>query len=144
MTLLGARHDAGNAWSRLAPGATPSSGAVPSRRAISGAWSPQDGPGDRLFAEVGPLRRGSGDTLEEFTPACAPWGGRDPGASTAVLVLHALTGGSHVRGPAGAAHPSPGWWETMVGPGLPLDTDRYFVIAPNVLGGCQEIGRAHV
>src|SRR5690625_6297186 len=65
MTLLGARHDAGNAWSRLAPGATPSSGAVPSRRAISGAWSPQDGPGDRLFAEVGPLQLESGDTLEE-------------------------------------------------------------------------------
>src|SRR5699024_5448639 len=39
--------------------------------------------------------------------------------------------------PAGAAHPSPGWWETMVGPGLPLDTDRYFAITPNVLGGCQ-------
>jgi len=137
MTLLGARHDAGNARPRLAPGAAPSSGTARGARAVSGAWSPQDGPGDRRFAEIGPLPLESGDTLEEVTLAYETWGELDPDASNAVLVLHALTGDSHVRGPAGAAHPSPGWWETMVGPGLPLDTERYFVIAPNVLGGCQ-------
>jgi homoserine O-acetyltransferase len=54
-----------------------------------------------------------------------------------VLVLHALTGDSHVTGPAGPGHPTPGWWEGLVGPGRALDTDRWFVVAPNVLGGCQ-------
>jgi homoserine O-acetyltransferase len=52
-------------------------------------------------------------------------------------VLHALTGDSHVIGPAGPGHPSAGWWPGVVGPGLAIDTDRYFVVAPNVLGGCQ-------
>ena len=54
-----------------------------------------------------------------------------------MLVLHALTGDSHVRGEAGAGHPTAGWWEDVVGPGAPLDTDEWFVIAPNMLGGCQ-------
>lgn len=54
-----------------------------------------------------------------------------------MLVLHALTGDSHVAGPAGPGHPTPGWWEGLVGPGLALDPDRWFVVAPNVLGGCQ-------
>ena len=52
-------------------------------------------------------------------------------------MLHALTGDSHVRGGAGAGHPTAGWWEDVTGPGGPLDTDRWFVIAPNMLGGCQ-------
>jgi homoserine O-acetyltransferase len=54
-----------------------------------------------------------------------------------VLVLHALTGDSHVTGDAGDGHPTAGWWSEMVGPGRPIDTDRWFVVAPNVLGGCQ-------
>lgn len=54
-----------------------------------------------------------------------------------MLVLHALTGDSHVTGPAGPGHPTPGWWDTLIGPGRALDTDRWFVVAPNVLGGCQ-------
>ncbi|GHD22466.1 hypothetical protein GCM10010335_03660 [Streptomyces galbus] len=65
------------------------------------------------------------------------WGRLAPDASNAVLVLHALTGDSHVAGPAGPGHPTPGWWDGLVGPGLALDTDRFFVVAPNVLGGCQ-------
>jgi len=52
-------------------------------------------------------------------------------------VQHALTGDSHVVGDAGPGHASPGWWPGLVGPGLALDTDRWFVVAPNVLGGCQ-------
>lgn len=137
MTLLGARHGADDVWPRVAPEITAGSGTAPSRHAISGAWRPQDGPGDRSFADLGPLPLDAGDRLEEVTLAYETWGELAPDASNAVLVLHALTGDSHVRGPAGRAHPSPGWWETLVGPGLPLDTDRYFVIAPNVLGGCQ-------
>jgi homoserine O-acetyltransferase len=65
------------------------------------------------------------------------WGTLDADGSNAVLVLHALTGDSHVTGDAGPGHPTAGWWSQMVGPGRPIDTDRYFVVAPNVLGGCQ-------
>lgn len=65
------------------------------------------------------------------------WGQRAADGSNAVLVLHALTGDSHVAGPAGPGHPTPGWWDALVGPGRALDTDRWFVVAPNVLGGCQ-------
>ena len=60
-----------------------------------------------------------------------------PTGDNAVLVCHALTGDSHVAGPAGDGHPTPGWWDRMVGPGAPVDTDRYFVVCANVLGGCQ-------
>lgn len=65
------------------------------------------------------------------------WGRLAPDGGNAVLVLHALTGDSHVGGAAGPGHPTPGWWDALVGPGLALDTDRWFVVAPNVLGGCQ-------
>lgn len=54
-----------------------------------------------------------------------------------MLVLHALTGDSHAAGPAGPGHPTPGWWDDLIGPGRALDTDRWFIVAPNVLGGCQ-------
>ena len=47
------------------------------------------------------------------------------------------TGDSHAAGPAGPGHPTRGWWDGMIGPGAPIDTDRYFVVCPNVLGGCQ-------
>ena len=52
-------------------------------------------------------------------------------------MLHALTGDSHVAGPAGEGHPTPGWWDAVVGPGRALDPARWFVVAPNVVGGCQ-------
>ena len=47
------------------------------------------------------------------------------------------SGDSHVSGPAGEGHPTPGWWEGIVGPGRAIDTDRWFVVCANVLGGCQ-------
>ncbi|GGP83482.1 homoserine O-acetyltransferase [Saccharothrix coeruleofusca] len=65
------------------------------------------------------------------------WGTLNADRSNAVLVEHALTGDSHVAGPAEPGHPTPGWWDALVGPGKALDTDRWFVVAPNVLGGCQ-------
>lgn len=65
------------------------------------------------------------------------WGRPAADGSNAVLVLHALTGDSHVTGPPGPGHPTPGWWDGLIGPGRALDTDRWFVVAPNVLGGCQ-------
>ena len=57
--------------------------------------------------------------------------------SNAVLVLHALTGDSHAVGPAGPGHGLVGWWDGLIGPGAPIDSNRYFVVCPNVLGGCS-------
>ena len=65
------------------------------------------------------------------------WGELSPTRDNAVLVLHALTGDAHVVGPVGTDQPTPGWWEGLIGPGAPLDTDRYFAVAANVLGGCR-------
>lgn len=71
------------------------------------------------------------------TMAYETWGELNADASNAVLVLHALTGDSHVVGPAGDGHATAGWWEDVVGPGRAIDTNRWFVVAPNILGGCQ-------
>ena len=72
-----------------------------------------------------------------MTVAYETWGTLAPDASNAVLVLHALTGDSHAAGPAGPGHGDVGWWDGIIGPGAPIDTDRFFVVCPNVLGGCQ-------
>lgn len=90
----------------------------------------------RLVA-LGAIALESGAVLSDVTVALQSWGTLNPSASNAVLVLHALTGDSHVTGPVGAEHPSPGWWRGLVGPGAALDTDRWCVIAPNVVGGCR-------
>ncbi len=84
-----------------------------------------------------PLPLESGGELPGVKLAFETWGRLAPDGSNAVLVLHALTGDSHVAGPAGPGHPTPGWWDGLVGPGRALDPDRWFVVAPNVLGGCQ-------
>jgi len=107
-----------------------------------GVWAPGDDPGGRRFAElfgVGSpgLRLEGGGHLPGVTVAYETWGALDADRANAVLVLHALTGDSHAAGPAGPGHPLAGWWEGLIGPGAPIDTDRYFVVCPNVLGGCQ-------
>ncbi|KOU15826.1 homoserine acetyltransferase [Streptomyces sp. WM6368] len=79
----------------------------------------------------------AGGVLPGVRLAFETWGRLAPDRSNAVLVLHALTGDSHVAGAPGPGHPTPGWWDALVGPGRALDTDRWFVVAPNVLGGCQ-------
>ncbi len=79
----------------------------------------------------------AGGRLEHVTVAYETWGTLAPDASNAVLVLHALTGDSHAAGPAGPGHSMVGWWDDLIGPGAAIDTDRYFVVCPNVLGGCQ-------
>jgi homoserine O-acetyltransferase/O-succinyltransferase len=65
------------------------------------------------------------------------WGTLNADRSNAVLVLHALTGDSHVAGVVEPGHPTPGWWDGLVGPGRALDPERWFVVSPNVVGGCQ-------
>jgi len=112
---------------------------------VTGAWRPGDPPGRRKFVSLfrggGSRRPGleleAGGRLPEITVAYETWGVLDARASNAVLVLHALSGDSHASGPVGPGHPSPGWWSPLIGPGAPIDTDRYFVVCPNVLGGCQ-------
>ena len=87
--------------------------------------------------DLGAVRLGSGETLPDVTVAYETWGTLAPDADNAVFVEHALTGDSHVVGPAGPDHPTAGWWEGLIGPGAPLDTDELFVVATNVLGGCR-------
>ncbi|HEX5332186.1 MAG TPA: homoserine O-acetyltransferase [Cellulomonas sp.] len=103
----------------------------------SSAWREGDEPGGREFLDIGPLRLEAGGRLAAVRLAYETWGTLNKAGDNAILVLHALTGDSHVTGPAGPGHPTPGWWSSLVGPGAPIDTDRYFVVAPNVLGGCQ-------
>jgi homoserine O-acetyltransferase/O-succinyltransferase len=105
-------------------------------------WRPGDEPGRRQFAELtgeggGGFALEGGGRLDEVTVAYETWGDLNAARSNAVLVLHALTGDSHVIGPSGPGHPSKGWWDGLIGPGAAIDTDRYHVVCPNVLGGCQ-------
>ena len=93
--------------------------------------------GHRQFADLGPLTCELGGSLPSVRVAYETWGQLAPDSSNAILILHALTGDSHVVGPADAGHPTAGWWQDSIGPGAALDTDRWFVVAPNVLGGCQ-------
>ena len=87
--------------------------------------------------DLGPVRLVSGETLPEVRVAYETWGTLAADGGNAVFVEHALTGDSHVVGPAGPEHPTAGWWEGLIGPGAPLDTDELFVVATNVLGGCR-------
>src|SRR5690606_15730007 len=115
---------------------------APRRRVIdlaslpaTGAWREGDDPGHRQFVDIGPLALEAGGRLPNVRLAYETWGELNEAGDNAVLVLHALTGGSH-----GAGHgpgDEPGWWEQIVGPGRAIDTTKYFVVAPNVLGGCQ-------
>ncbi|MFI5472731.1 homoserine O-acetyltransferase [Streptomyces cacaoi] len=117
--------------------AVPTTSQVPLPPA-SGAWREGDPPGRRRWqVRERPLPLEAGGELPGVRLAFETWGWLAPDRSNAVLVLHALTGDSHVAGPAEPGHPTPGWWDGLIGPGLALDTDRWFVVAPNVLGGCQ-------
>lgn len=103
----------------------------------SGGWHEGDPPGRRRFADLGALALEGGGALPAVRLAYETWGPPPQDAEGVVLVVHALTGDSHVVGPRGAGHPTPGWWASLVGPGAAIDTDRLHVVAPNVLGGCQ-------
>lgn len=104
---------------------------------VTGAWRDDDPVGRRRFRDVGALPLEAGGNLPAVRIAYETWGELSPARNNAVLVLHALTGDSHLVGPSGAGHATAGWWAGVVGPGLALDTDRWFVVAPNMLGGCQ-------
>ncbi len=107
------------------------------RPPASGAWRDGDLSGDRQFATVPNFKLESGRVLPFARIAFESWGELNHEHTNAILVLHALTGDSHATGSASKAHPTEGWWSKIIGPGLAIDTDKFFVVAPNMLGGCQ-------
>jgi homoserine O-acetyltransferase len=106
----------------------------------SGAWRPGDPLGRRQLLRIAddrPFVLEGGGALRSIDIAYETWGALDADGSNAVLVCHALTGDSHATGPASEGHAGPGWWNGMIGPGAPIDTDRHFIVCANVIGGCQ-------
>lgn len=90
----------------------------------------------RLFTAEDPLQLEQGGTLGPVDVAYETYGTLSESADNAVFVCHALTGDAHAAGwHDGDARP--GWWDNLIGPGKPLDTDRFFVICANLIGGCQ-------
>ena len=90
----------------------------------------------RRVSLPGPLHLDGGATLSPVEIAYETYGTLDRDAGNAILVCHALTGDHHLASP----HPrtgKPGWWQRMVGPGKPIDTNRFFVVCANVLGSCM-------
>lgn len=105
-----------------------------------GGWQQGDPPGQRRFARLfcdRPLALKSGEHLGPITIAYESWGRASSDRSNGVLLLHGFSGDSHAAGPAGPGHAGKGWWDGLIGPGRAIDTDRYFVVCSNVLGGCQ-------
>ena len=89
-----------------------------------------------VFPEDAPLRLESGQLIAPLSIAYQTYGTLNAAKSNAILICHALTGDQHVA----SKHPvtgKPGWWDALVGPGKPVDTDRFFIICPNILGGCM-------
>ena len=87
-----------------------------------------DAPGDTLALDCG-------RTLSPYTVAYQTWGQLNADRTNGILIFHALSGDSHVAGKHEDGRS--GWWDLMVGPGLAFDTNRYFIICANVLGGCK-------
>ena len=107
---------------------------------VTGAWRPGDPTGERqffAFPHDRPFALDTGVALHDVTLAYETWGRLDATAGNAILLCHAWTGDSHAAGPQGRGHPAGGWWDDLIGPGKPLDTDRWYVVCANVLGGCQ-------
>jgi homoserine O-acetyltransferase len=105
---------------------------------LNGSTLEADAPSSLVvrFGPDRPLLMDAGVSLAPLTIAYQTYGALNAAKSNAVLICHALTGDQHVanRNPVTGKN---GWWETMVGPGKPIDTDRFFVICANVLGSCM-------
>jgi homoserine O-acetyltransferase/O-succinyltransferase len=86
---------------------------------------------------IGSFEPELGGNLRDVTLAYETWGELDDAAGNAVLLVHALTGDSHAAGGPSERYRRGGWWDPMVGPGLSLDTEKYFVVCSNVIGGCS-------
>ena len=106
----------------------------------TGAWYNGAAFGTRKFLEFPndrPVALDSGKTLQQVTIAYETWGQLNSDKSNAILLCHAWTGDSHAAGSAQDGQPTPGWWDGLVGSGCAIDTDKYFVVCTNSLGGCQ-------
>lgn len=89
-----------------------------------------------LFTEDHPLVLESGERLAPVEVAYETYGERNADGSNAIFICHALTGDANAAGHHGDAR-RPGWWDNIIGPGRPIDTDHHYVVCPNLLGGCQ-------
>lgn len=107
---------------------------------VTGAWRVGNPVGQRKFFTYPDDRRlalDNGTVMSGIVAAYETWGQLNADASNAILLCHAWTGDSHASGRAEDGHLAPGWWESAVGPGLAIDTNQWFVVCANVLGGCQ-------
>jgi len=104
---------------------------------VTGAWRDGDALGNRKFAQLGPMEFETGGSLPHVRLAYEVFGELNDTKDNAILLFHALTGDSHAFGPAGAGHQTSGWWPDIIGPGCALDTEKYAIVVPNILGGCQ-------
>lgn len=88
------------------------------------------------FPAGAPFRLSLGDALPEFELAYETYGQLNAARDNAILIIHALTGDAHAAGQHAPDDRKVGWWDPLIGPGRPIDTNRYFVICSNALGGC--------
>ena len=93
-------------------------------------------PGLKIFSSDSRLQLESGGALEDFEIAYETYGTLNSARTNATLICHGLTSDSHVASHEENSGSKPGWWQAAVGRGKPLDTDKYFVICSNVIGGC--------
>lgn len=84
-----------------------------------------------------PLQLECGQTLDEYDIACETYGELNADASNAILICHALSGDQHAAGYNSMEDRKPGWWDSAIGPGKPIDTNHFFVVCTNNLGGCK-------
>ncbi len=91
----------------------------------------------RVVEEKSPLRLKSGKSLGPIDVAYETYGSLNENGDNAILICHALSGDAHVAGFNSNEDKKAGWWDNMVGPGKGIDTDKYFVICSNCLGGCS-------
>lgn len=92
--------------------------------------------GEVGIVDIAALTCENGAVIDDVSIAVQRWGELSPNRDNVVVVLHALTGDSQVSGSV-PGRPGPGWWEGVIGPGAPIDTDRWCAVATNVLGGCR-------
>ena len=98
--------------------------------------APAQGSLGKLHHRIGSFEPELGGHLPEVTLAYETWGELDGTSENAVLIVHALTGDTHAAGEPSEAYRKGGWWNPMIGPGRAIDTERYFVVCSNVIGGC--------
>ena len=104
---------------------------------VAGGWRAGDPVASRQFATIGTLQLEYGAELPGVQVAYETWGRLNAARDNAILICHALTGDAHVVGPTGPGQSTPGWWDGLIGTGRYVDPADWYVVAANVLGGCQ-------